>query len=89
MSILKDFPVIPFIFAFTATFLFVVWHRAPDFQIKDKSESVSLFYPEGRAILTSGRVCIINTAALESEDLALKMTKACVDEYKKQSVNPQ
>ena len=90
MNILKDFPLIPFIFGFTVMSLFIIWRRAPDFQTKDaENTKVNLFYPEGRAILSSGRVCIINTAALESEELALKMTKACVDEYKKQSANPQ
>lgn len=90
MDSLSDFPLTVFVFSFTVASLLFIWYRLPDYQVSQKSsESVNLFYPEGRAILSSGRVCIINTAALESEELTLKMAKACVVEYKKQSANKQ
>ena len=88
MNALKDFLLMSNIFIVTVALLTYVWIN--DFYYKNtEKESAKLFYPEGKAILSSGRVCIINTSALESEDLALKLTKACISEYKKQSANPQ
>jgi len=87
MNILKDFALIPAIFFATLMILTFIW--VSNFHYKNPEEkNVNLFYPEGKAILSSGRVCIINTAALESEELAIKMTKACVNEYKKKSAKP-
>jgi len=88
MNGLKDFLVISSIFTVTVALLTYIWITS--FHYKNtEEESAKLFYPEGKAILSTGRVCIINTAALESEYLALKLTKACINEYKKQSANPQ
>jgi len=88
MNTLKDFLVISSIFLATVILLTHIWISS--FHYKNTEEKhTKLFYPEGKAILSSGRVCIINTAALESEELAIKMTKACVNEYKKKSANLQ
>lgn len=88
MNNLKDFLVISSIFLVTVTLLTHVWISS--FHYKNPEEKhPKLFYPEGKAILSLGRVCIINSAALKSEELAIKMTKACVNEYKKKSANIQ
>jgi hypothetical protein len=88
MNALKDPSILTIIFVATLMMLIFVWEYSSNYKNPEENHT-KLFYPEGKAILTSGRVCIINTAALESEELAIKMTKACVNEYKKKSANLQ
>ena len=44
---------------------------------------------EGKALLTSGRSCILNEDALKDEELAFQMLRACLRTYEEQSANSQ
>ena len=44
---------------------------------------------EGKALLTSGRTCILNEEALKDEELAIHLLHACLREYEEQSANSQ
>jgi len=36
---------------------------------------------EGKALLSSGRTCLVNEEGLKSEDLAIGLVRACVQQY--------
>lgn len=75
-----------FIFNLTLTFLVVFQLREVSHHMKDVDQAIQslegkLSLHEGKAILSSGRTCLINEKGLESEDLAINLVRACFKQF--------
>jgi hypothetical protein len=48
-------------------------------QVEDLEGKISLH--QGKALLTTGRTCVLNESAFETEDLVIMLARACYQQY--------
>ena len=48
-------------------------------QIEDLEGKISLH--QGKALLTTGRTCVLNEDAFETEELTIRLARACYQQY--------